>query len=61
MKVKLEAELNKIAPMPRLDPIALLMVETGLSRSELLEMPRTTLDDYRILKRAQDRAMQAKD
>jgi hypothetical protein len=58
MRAKLEAELTKVAPMPALDPIALLMAETGLSRSELLEMPVTTLNDYRVLKRAQAQAMQ---
>lgn len=58
MRAKLEVELQRIAPMPALEMMAVAMLETGLPYSELVIMPQSVVNDYLVLKEAQARASQ---
>jgi hypothetical protein len=56
MRARLEAALETEAPMPELNSIAWLMLQTGWPYSELMAMPPVVLDDYLLIKEAQARA-----
>jgi len=61
MRARLEAEVNRVAPMPQLEPMAILIWQTGLSYSELRAMPKDVLDDLQLLKAAEQRAAREKE
>ena len=54
----MEEKVAKVAPMPALDMMAVLMYQTGLPYSELRAMPKAVLDDLMVLKVAEVRARQ---